>query len=38
MTEFKHYDLLLLDLMLPARMASALCARCGRRKDMTPSL
>jgi len=32
MTEFKHYDLLLLDSCCPVSMASASCARCAAAK------
>jgi two-component system response regulator PhoP len=38
MTEFKHYDLLLLDLMLPGQDGLSIVRQVRRRKDMTPIL
>ena len=38
MTEFKHYDLLLLDLMLPGMDGLSIVRQVRRRKDMTPIL
>lgn len=38
MTEFKHYDLLLLDLMLPGLDGLSIVRQVRRRKDMTPIL
>jgi two-component system response regulator PhoP len=38
MTEFKHYDLLLLDLMLPGLDGLSIVRQVRRRNDMTPIL
>jgi two-component system response regulator PhoP len=38
LTEFKHYDLLLLDLMLPGLDGLSIVRQVRRRKDMTPIL
>jgi len=38
MTEFKHYDLLLLDLMLPEMDGLSIVRQVRKRKDMTPIL
>jgi two-component system response regulator PhoP len=38
MTEFKHYDLLLLDLMLPGQDGLSIVSQVRRRNDRTPIL
>src|ERR1700692_3568487 len=38
LTEFNHYDLLLLDLMLPGLDGLSIVRQVRRRKDMTPIL